>query len=68
MEKELAIRIIKEVADFAIDCWDRDYVKFDLIEGILSLDEEISENYTQEDGDIDIEQCIKDAISALETN
>ena len=68
MEKELAIRIIKEVADFAVDCWDRDYVKYDLIQMVLSLDEEISENYTQEDGDVDIEKCIKDAISALETN
>ena len=60
MEKELAQRILKEVAEFAIDCWDRDYVKYDLKENIYSLDYSLHQKYNEQ-----LKLCINDAIEIL---
>jgi hypothetical protein len=66
MEKELAKRIIKETINYAIDCYDREYVKYSLEENILSLDDSLESIYTEKH--FDLEKCIEDALNCLIKN
>ena len=68
MKKELAQRIIQETINYALDCYGREYVKFDLSQMISDIDEEIVKNYTDNDGYFSIENCIKDAFNSLINN